>query len=324
MKMFKEKLPGITLALIVGLAGKYLANWFPSLGEVTLAIILGLLVGNVFRLDKKYSNGIRFVEKKLLSIAIMLMGLKLEMSVLVDIGVSSILIIIIMVLTTIVTGSLIGKLFGLSKSFSLLLGIGNGICGSSAIAATAPIISDNEEEIGLSVSVVNLLGTIGIFLLPAILSVLNFSEPTSGLMIGSTLQATGHVVAAGFSVSDLVGRVATIVKMSRILMLGPVVLFLSLFFSKRADNKNSKVAIPPFILGFFVFSIIGTLNILPVEILEYLKTLSKLFLTIAMAGVGLKIRVSSLVNQGPKALLVGIIIFAVQIALIISLISIIF
>jgi uncharacterized integral membrane protein (TIGR00698 family) len=317
MQKLKEKLPGLILAIIIGMLGRYISNWIPNFGGVTSAIILGFLVGNLFSLDDTYAEGISFAEKKVLALAIMLMGLKLELNVLTELGISSIFIIIAMVLITVVAGFLIGKLFGLSNSFSILLGAGNGICGSSAVAATAPVVNAKEEEIGLSISVVNLLGTLGIFLLPVVTYLLKLTEPSSGLMIGSTLQATGQVVAAGFSVSDVVGKVATVVKMGRILMLGPVVLFLSLVL-------RNKVSIPPFIAGFFILSIVGTLQILPMDVIEFLKILSKILLTIAMAGIGLKIRVSSLIKQGPKALLVGCLIFAVQLTVITGLITLLF
>ena len=323
MSKHKSILPGLILAMVLAVSGRYISNWIPHLGGVTSTIILGFLIGNLFNIGKSFSQGIRFSEKKVLAAAIMLMGFKLELNVLADLGLSSIVVIVVMVLTTIVTGILIGRLFGLSNSFSILLGVGNGICGSSAIAATAPIVSEDEEEIGLSVSVVNLMGTIGIFLVPAITYFLKLTAANSGLMIGSTLQATGQVVAAGFSVSDMVGKVATVVKMGRILMLGPVVLVLSLFVGNQDnENGNSKrrVNIPPFIIGFFLFSIIATLKVLPPEIVDNLKVLSKFLLTIAMAGIGLKIRISSLVNQGARAVLVGLIIFGVQLTIITGLI----
>jgi uncharacterized integral membrane protein (TIGR00698 family) len=324
MKKLKQLLPGIILAVVIAVTGRYISNWIPNLGGVTLTIIIGFIVGNLFDFGQQYTEGIRFAEKKILALAIMLMGFKLKLNVLTELGFSSMLIIIVMVLTTIMTGILIGKLFGLSNSFSLLLGVGNGVCGSSAIAATAPIVSDSEEEIGISISVVNLLGTIGIFLLPIMTHFLELSDAKSGLMIGSTLQATGQVVAAGFSISDIVGKVATVVKMGRILMLGPVVLLLSLFSSNKNEYAPSNINIPPFIIGFFLFSILATIQIFPSEIINILKNISKILLTIAMAGIGLKINISSLLNQGGRALLVGFLIFGVQLTVITGLMHLFF
>ncbi len=316
MNFLKEKAKGILLTFFIALLAIYISQFIENLGGVTLAIILGLIIGNVFKISKDYSSGIKFVEKKVLALAIMLMGLKLEINVLKELGLSSIIMIITMVAITILTGLIVGKLFGLNKKFSLLIGVGNAICGSSAIAASAPVIGNTEEEIGLSISVVNLLGTIGIFLLPFITTLLGFDNTNSGLMIGSTLQATGQVVAAGFSINELVGKVATIVKMGRILTLGPVVILLSFLYFRQKDNSiktKSKIKIPPFIIGFLIFSIISSLKIMPDYFISTLKNFSSILLTIAMAAIGLKIKISTLFDQGPKALLVGITIVIIQI-----------
>ncbi|WP_245684724.1 YeiH family protein [Orenia metallireducens] len=321
LKLVSEKLPGLLLAIMIALLGKYLANWIPNIGGVTVAILLGMIIGNIFNLGDSYTLGLRFAEKEILSLAIMLMGLKLELAVIGELGLSIIIIIVIMVFSAIVMGIVFGRLLGLSSSFSILLGVGNGICGSSAIAAVAPIVSKEEEEIGLSIGVVNLLGTIGIFLLPLLVHLLRLEEVSSSLMIGGTLQAVGQVVAAGFSLNEEIGRLATVIKMGRILMLAPVVLLVTL--SNRTNNSNfkSKLSLPIFIIGFFIFSLLGSFGIFPKTMSNYLKSLSKLLLIIAMAGVGLKIRLSSLLKQGPKALLVGGFIFLGQIVLIVFLIK---
>jgi len=313
VELFKRIGPGFLLTIFITGLSYFLAGYVPMLGAVTLAIIIGFLVGNFFDLDENFNPGITFSEKKILAAAIMLMGLKLEFSVLSDLGISSIIIILLMVFISIIAGFSIGKLFGLNKSFSVLLGVGNGICGSSAIAASAPVIGNNEEEIGLSISVVNLLGTIGIFSLPLITGILKLSQTGSGLMIGSTLQATGQVVAAGFSINELVGKIATIVKMGRILTLGPVVIILSFFFGNTEGSIKDKLSVPPFIIGFLIFAIIASLNILPAPLLQFLKDSSKILLTTAMAGIGLRIKISSLIDQGPKALIVGVLIATVQV-----------
>ncbi|WP_097017797.1 YeiH family protein [Orenia metallireducens] len=316
-----QKIPGLFLATVIALVGRYLATWIPNLGGVTIAILLGMVIGNFFDFDGNYGLGVRFAEKKLLSLAIMLMGLKLELSVLGELGLSAIIVIIIMVFSTITMGIIFGRLLGLSPSFSILLGVGNGICGSSAIAAVAPIVSKEEEEIGLSIGVVNLLGTIGIFLLPLLVHLLRLEEASSGLMIGGTLQAVGQVVAAGFSINDKIGRLATVVKMGRILMLAPVVLLFTFSSSDNNSDSKGKFSLPGFIVGFFIFSLLGSLGIIPETISNFLKSLSKVLLIIAMAAIGLKIKLSSLLKQGPKALIAGLFIFLGQLLLITFLIK---
>ena len=325
MAEWKEKLlnylPGVLLASVIAFSSRYLAAWIPNLSGVTLAIIFGLLIRNILELGNRFEAGIRFSSKKILALAIVLMGLKLELHILGELGIEFIAIVIVMVFSSIGASYLLGRLLDVPKSCSLLLGIGNGICGSSAIGATAPLVAEEEEEVGLSIGVVNLLGTIGIFLLPILTGLLELTAPKSSLMIGGTLQAVGQVVAAGFSVSEKVGRLATVVKMGRVLMLGPVVLLFSFFSDSKEAAEEGRVSIPPFIIGFFIFSLIGSLNLLPIELVEGLKTASKVLLTIAMAGIGLKIEVAALTDQGPKALLLGLLTFVWQLSLITVLIS---
>jgi uncharacterized integral membrane protein (TIGR00698 family) len=207
----------------------------------------------------------------------------------------------------------VGRWLGLPRSMALLLGVGSAICGSSAIAAVAPLVTRDRTEIGLSVGVINLLGTAGIFLLPAVVAFQGLGEPSGALLIGGSLQAVGHVVAAGFGVSDMVGELATAVKMFRVLLLGPVVVVLGLLIRSR-EGRTWKL-VPAYIVAFIVLAVVGNLGIFPVGWIDSMKIVSKVLLAIAMAGVGLRIQVAGLLRQAPRALLVGAIIFLVQILL---------
>ncbi len=254
------------------------------------------------------------------------MGVNLNFLILEKLGYKSILILFVIVLTAVLSSLLFAKLFKLNSKFALLIGIGNGICGSSAIAATEQIIGAKKEEVGLSIAIVNFLGTIGIFILPFLGSLfLQLTDINSGILIGSTLQAVGQVVAAGFSVSNLSGETATIVKMVRILMLTPLVFVLMFIFLKKnnndAEKKNSKKAgIPLFIIGFVLFSLIPTFSLLPKEYINIISQISHYTLIIAMAGIGLRITFGSILKDGRAALLVGSLIFLLQIILSSSLI----
>lgn len=313
MIKLKKYIPGLLLCIVIAFGATYLTGFIPALGAVTLAIIIGILVGNLIKLPNSFSSGIKYSEKTILSYAIMLMGLKLQLSVLKDLGIMPIIMVISIQLVTFATAILVGKALGFNRRFSLLMGAGNAVCGSSAIAATAPVLEAEESEVGISIGVVNLMGTIGIFLFPVIVKAFAMSQTQGGYFTGGILQAVGQVVAAGFSIGEEAGTMATLIKMLRVLMLGPIVLILSLTFKKGSGSGRQKVSIPPFIIGFFIFSIIAT--ILPNEttVIPLLKQFSKILLMIAMAAIGMKIKFLDLIKQGPKALLLGTIIFAVQI-----------
>ena len=304
----KKVIPGLLLTVLIALCAKITSSYIQAIGAVSIAIILGILAGNTIKLSDKFNKGIAFSEKNLLTYAIMLMGFKLELGELGEMGTTVFLVVLPTMLVTITSGIIYGKFFGFSKSFSLLMGAGNAVCGSSAIAAVAPATDANEEEIGVSIGIVNLLGTIGIFLMPLLASLIHLSEIQSSYLTGGVLQAIGQVVAAGYSISDKVGDTATLIKMLRVIMIGPIVMLVTLLnkTSSSGDGKGKKKYIPNYIIGFFICSIIA--SIFPNEqlVLPYLRTLAKLLLMVAMAGVGMKISFKSLINHGPKALLFGV------------------
>ncbi|MEO0563330.1 MAG: putative sulfate exporter family transporter, partial [Chloroflexota bacterium] len=168
-------LPGTILAIVIGTVSWFTADLLPQLGipnigGVTIAILLGIIVGNVLTkpLTETLGPGIKYGEKQLLPIAIALLGVELQLATLQSIGLVAIVIIIASILTSFTVSILLGTRLGFSRRMSLLMGAGNGICGSSAVAATASAINADEHETGISIGVVNLLGTIGIFLMPGL------------------------------------------------------------------------------------------------------------------------------------------------------------
>jgi uncharacterized integral membrane protein (TIGR00698 family) len=314
-----KHLNGLLICIFIAILSILLSSFIP-IGSVAIAIILGIFIGNIVNLNDSFQKGISFSEKHILSFAIALMGINLNFMILGKLGYKSVILIIVAITLTLFFSVLISKLLKFDKKFGLLIGIGNGICGSSAIAATEKIIGVKKEEVGLSVAIVNFLGTIGIFLLPIIGTIfLKFTNINSGILIGNTLQAVGQVVAAGFSINEITGQTATIVKMTRILMLFPIVIILIFLFSQNKSHKNnstSKVklpSIPIFIIGFILFSLIPTFEILPQNIIKIISKLSHYALIIAMAGIGLKITFKTILDKGKSALLIGSIIFSFQI-----------
>ena len=227
----KNNISGILLATAIGMVAILLSN-FITIGSVAITIIVGVFIGNTIKLNNKFSSGITYSEKTLLAFAIALMGINLDFTILVTLGFKTILLIIIALTLTLLSAIYLAKLFKFDTKFALMLGIGNGVCGSAAIAATKDIVGLDKAKVGLSVAIVNFLGTIGIFLVPLIGSyILTLTDVNNGVLIGNTLQAVGQVIAGGFSVNDAVGQTATIVKMGRILMLTPLIFILIYFIT---------------------------------------------------------------------------------------------
>lgn len=316
---------GILIVFAVGVLSWWAADFAPRLGSVTIAILLGVLVGNVLAASKTWeaasTAGAKFGEKRLLPLAIVLLGVELQLMALVELGPLAVVVILASIATALLVSVQLGAMLGYSREFSLLMGAGNGICGSSAVAATSMAIDADEAKTGISISVVNLLGTIGIFALPAVIRMLALDDVQSGLLVGGTLQAFGQVVAAGFSVNDDVGNIATVVKMGRVLMLGPMVVLIGAWVQSHLPSDGGEgstqtgVQIPRFIIGFFVLSIIASLNVLPPEVIHWLRTGGKFLLVVAMAGIGMRIQLQTLFKSGAGALLFGAAVSVIQIVL---------
>ena len=194
----------------------------------------------------------------------------------------------------------VGAAFRLRPDQRLLIGFGTAICGSSAIAACAPMVTEDEQDIGVAVATVNLLGVIGILVLPLVISTIGFSTIEGGILVGASLQAVGHVVAAGYSMGDMAGELATLVKMGRVSLLIPLVLMLGLLPHKKSSGK----VLPAYLIGFIAMAILGSLGI-PEPIGDGVKLAGKLTLCTAMAGIGLSIQFKQFVSQGSKILVFG-------------------
>ncbi len=304
---------GLIAAVGVSITAFFLANFIP-IGAVAVAIIVGIIVGNVFTFDEKYDTGITYAEKTLLGYAIALMGIKLDFTVLSALGFKTIIVIVIGMALTIYAAILIGRYYKLDPKFALMLGIGNGVCGASAISATAPIIKGDKNSIGISIAIVNLLGTIGIFLVPFIALSFGLGDVDAGILVGNTLQAVGQVTAGGFSINESAGISATTVKMGRVLMLTPLIFILIYIFHRKSDESTTKGAkVPGFILVFVLLSVVSSFGLVNEQIKTIIGDISHLLLVIAMAAVGLKIHFGSIKNEGKTALKVASIVFAVQI-----------
>ena len=317
MWQYKKIIPGLILTTIIALISIILSNYI-TIGTISISIIIGILIKNLFLKENHIlSDGISFSEKNILSFAIILLGSQLNLnSILLNYKI--IILIILLIIITITGTYYIGKKIGLSKNISILIAIGNGICGSAAIAGLSKILNSKKEDIGISITTINMLGTISIFIIPFFLINIFpiYNNEQMGFIIGTTIQAFGQVTATGFIINENVGEFSIIIKMLRILMLGPILIIINYIFNKKNNETNTKTKIPFFIIGFLLISIISSLNIIPNQIIENMKLTSKLLLAIAMAGIGLKISLKNLFNQGLKIISFSIISFSIQIVFI--------
>lgn len=313
----KNEISGLLVSVVVAAAAFLLAE-VAQLGNLEMfALLIGFLLANIISLPDSFSPGIKFAEKRVLGWAIALMGLQLNFSKL-DISWWLMPVIVLAIFVALNLGSRISKRFGVLNTCGYMIGVGTGVCGASAIAAVSPLLNTRAHETGVAVGVVNVLGTVGMLLLPLAAMALGLSPDEAGVFIGGSLQAVGQVVGAGYAMGDVTGEVATLVKLGRVLMLGPVVIYTALVMQSKTTKFDRKKVLPGFIIAFLIFLLITNLVAIPADFLHYSKWFGKGLLTIAMAAIGMQIKLRDLLHQGPKALLLGGVIFAVQISLMLA------
>ncbi|MEA1982429.1 MAG: putative sulfate exporter family transporter [Campylobacterota bacterium] len=319
---YKSYTKGLLASIIVAIIS-FTITEFISFSTATVAIILGMVVGNIFYStfhgeESEFKSGVKFAEKDLLMFAIALMGINLNFTMLANLGFKTIMIIVLGMAFTIGMGILLGKLFKLNSKLSLMIGIGNGVCGSSAIAATSGVAKVKSADIGVSIALVNLMGTVGIFLAPALAHLVGFNDIQAGVFTGNTLQAVGQAVAAGFSISPEAGHYATVVKMGRVLLLVPLVFILIYWAKKESEHSHdevkgdAKVKVPSFILWFVGFSIVASMGWLPKDIETLIGSVSHYITLIAMSAIGLMIHFGTIVKTAGTAFKVSSLLFALQ------------
>lgn len=314
MEFIKTKGLGIILCLIIAIPSFYMGKLFPVVGGPVFAILAGMVITQWIKEKSKFKAGITFTSKKILQYAVILLGFGMNLSDILSKGSQSLPIIISTISTSLIISFVMFKLMKMPSKISTLVGVGSSICGGSAIAATAPVIEANDEEIAQSISVIFLFNIVAALIFPALGSILGLSNEGFSIFAGSAINDTSSVTAAasawdGIHASNTLDG-ATIVKLTRTLAIIPITLVLAIYRSKKAkDDAQStfsfKKVFPFFILFFILASVITTVFNLSVEVTSPLKELSKFFIIMAMSAIGLNTNIVHLIKTGGKPILMG-------------------
>jgi len=288
-------LPGIVLAGALGLIAAALQLIEERLfghaliEALVIAILLGMLWRNARGVAPRLLPGISFTAKEVLEIAIVLLGASIDFPALLQAGPLLLLAIVAAVAVGITASMTIGRAIGLNPRLATLVAVGNSICGNSAIAAVAPVIGAAAEDIASAIALTAVLGVAVVLLLPLLIPLLGLSLYQYGVLAGMTVYAVPQVLAATFSVSTLSGQVGTLVKLVRVLLLGPVVLLFSL--RQRTRDAGAGVAlhklVPWFVIGFLLLGILRSGGVLPAAVGDPLREGSRWLTVAAMAALGL-------------------------------------
>lgn len=313
----KSKAKGVLLCLIIAVVCYQAGRYFPIIGGPVFAILAGMLITQILKNKEPYAPGIGFTSKYVLQFAVVLLGFGLNLSEIAKVGVMSLPIIVSTIATALLVAFLLQKQLKMPGNISTLIGVGSSICGGSAIAATAPVIGAKNEEIAQAISVIFLFNVLAALIFPTLGSAIGLSDTGFGLFAGTAVNDTSSVTAAATAWDGLHPGAntldsATIVKLTRTLAIIPITFVLALYTASKNQGKGAKFslskAFPKFILFFLLASVITTFftaqGVDP-SVFKSLQTLSKFFIVVAMAAIGLGTDVVHLVKTGGKALVMG-------------------
>lgn len=330
MAVIKEKIFGILLCLAIAVPSWFLGKLVPVIGGPVFAILIGMILTLIIKNKSKMQNGITFTSKKILQYAVILLGFGLNLSTILKTGKQSLPIILSTIATSLIVAYAMHKLLKVPSKISTLVGVGSSICGGSAIAATAPVIDADDEEIAQSISVIFLFNVIAALIFPTIGGLLGLTNDGFGLFAGTAVNDTSSVTAAATAWDGIHGSntldTATIVKLTRTLAIIPITLVLAFVRmrkeKKNADNSGSgkridfKKIFPMFIIYFVLASVITTVVTSVFadnsailnganKVFGFLKDLSKFFIIMAMAAIGMNTNIVKLIKTGGKPIFMG-------------------
>lgn len=296
--------PGLLTCLTIALASTFIADHYG--GPVML---FALLFGTAFHFlteNPRCSAGIEFCAKTMLRCGVALLGFRITFTQIEALGVMPVAIVLCSVVLTISLGVLAARLLGLSYYFGVLASCSVAICGASAalaVAAILPFYKDKERDTIFVVVIVTALSTSAMIFYPVLVQQLGLDAQSMGIFLGGTIHDVAQVVGAGYTISSEVGDVATVVKLFRVALLVPVVIFFSLLFRKQHVDERKRSwwqIIPGFLVAFSVFVFINSLAIVPAVITEGLSQLSRWMLVLAIAALGVKTSFQELGGVGGK------------------------
>ena len=317
MEWIRRNGPGILVCLCIAVPAWFLGRTFEVVGGPVFAILLGMVMALFWKEQGQARAGITFTSKKILQLAVVLLGFGMNLSSVAKVGAQSLPIILSTITTSLVAAFVLHKLLHMDAKISTLIGVGSSICGGSAIAATAPVIGADDEEIAQSISVIFLFNVLAALTFPTLGGMLGLSNEGFGLLAGTAVNDTSSVTAAAAAWDGIHGSntldTAAIVKMTRTLAIIPITLVLA-FLRTRQEEKSVrgtgvtvslKEIFPWFVLFFVLASVVTTLLPLPAAVTGFLKSASKFFIVMAMAAIGLNTDVVKLVRTGGKPIFMG-------------------
>lgn len=324
MNFVKKTYKGFLLCLLIAIPSWLLGKQFPIIGGAVIAIVAGMIVTLFIKEDvkkKHFEDGCKFTSKKILQWAVILLGFGLNLNVIVQTGKQSLPIIISTIATSLILAFLLHKALRIPSKISTLVGVGSSICGGSAIAATAPVIDADDEEVAQAISVIFFFNVIAALIFPTLGKLLSFTTADGtafGIFAGTAINDTSSVTAAAstwdsmWNLGSATLDTAVTVKLTRTLAIIPITLVLAFMRTRKESKVRLKGIFPMFILYFILASVLTTIFsyfhidfIGSISFTAMMKETSKFLIVLAMAAIGLNTNIVKLVKTGGKPIVLG-------------------
>ncbi|HWE64451.1 MAG TPA: putative sulfate exporter family transporter [Chloroflexota bacterium] len=305
--------PGLMVAMAVAIVASLLAQVVPLAGAAVIAIVLGIAVRALVGISATYAPGVRLASRRVLQLAIVLLGTGLSLTQVWQTGRSSLLVMLGTLVIGLAVMLAIGRALGIDRTLTRLISAGTGICGASAIGALSPVLEAEQGAIAYAISTIFLFNICGVLLFPPIGHLLGMSQHGFGLWAGTAINDTSSVVAAAYSYGAQAGAYAVVVKLTRTVMIVPVVLLFGVLAARERRGDGSRPAwgaivrgLPLFIVWFLLASALNTAGLFHPIGVKTLPAIGQFLIVIAMAGVGLSADPRAMARTGPRPILLGL------------------
>lgn len=305
----------------MALAVYQLAHWAPirelGISPLVVGIVCGMLYGNLMRgnMPQEWGVGVNFAARRVLRVAVAMYGLNISVQQIIDVGVPGVVVSVGVAVGVLAVGTWLGtRWLRLDRDTAMLTSAGSAICGAAAVLAFESTLRSAPHKSAVAVATVVLFGTISMFLYPLLFGfgVLPFDGVALGIFLGGSIHEVAQVVAAASNFDAQTAEVATIVKMTRVALLVPVLLVIGLWLRHRDESlagHKAKLPVPWFAIGFLAFAVVNSLGVLPEPVLQTLRAICIFLLTMAMTALGMQTQFSQMKTAGPRVLALAAILF---------------
>ncbi len=319
IKKIKILMPGILLSGLVAIIAIFLNSFIPGdiIGATVMALLVGMALNPILNKYDIFEPGVSFTGKMVLRAGIVLMGVNLNLAEVLSVGKYALFLMAFTMATAFGVGNLLGKVFGVNWKLTNLLAISTAICGGTAVATVGPVIKAKDEDMAYAISATFIFDVLTVIAFPWIGMALGMSDSGFGLWVGTSVNDTSSVVAAGYGFSQIAGNTAVIVKLTRTLFIIPFVLVFSII-TERLEGKsegvkgrtpiNIKKIFPYFIVLFLIVVILRSTGFIPASIVPHISTTSRFFMIMALSAIGLKTSYGDIKNIGPKPMIMGFVV----------------